>query len=58
LPDDTGFQLALACDLRVIIEDARFAIREPTLGLVPDLGGIRPLVEILGEYYTEPVALA
>jgi enoyl-CoA hydratase/carnithine racemase len=43
-----GFQLALACDLRVIAEDARFTIREPTLGLVPDLGGTKPLVEILG----------
>ena len=43
-----GFQLALACDLRVIAEDARFCMREPTLGLVPDLGGTKPLVEILG----------
>jgi enoyl-CoA hydratase/carnithine racemase len=43
-----GFQLALTCDLRVIAEDARFAMREPTLGLVPDLGGTKPLVEILG----------
>lgn len=43
-----GFQLALACDLRVIAEDARFCMREPTLGLVPDLAGTKPLVEILG----------
>jgi enoyl-CoA hydratase/carnithine racemase len=43
-----GFQLALACDLRVIAEGARFCMREPTLGLVPDLGGTKPLVEILG----------
>jgi enoyl-CoA hydratase/carnithine racemase len=43
-----GFQLALACDLRVIADDARFAMREPALGLVPDLGGTKPLVEILG----------
>lgn len=43
-----GFQLALACDLRVVADDAKFAMREPSLGLVPDLGGTRPLVEIMG----------
>jgi enoyl-CoA hydratase/carnithine racemase len=43
-----GFQLALACDLRVLADDARFAMPEPTLGLVPDLGGTAPLVDIVG----------
>ena len=43
-----GFQLALACDLRVVSDDARFAMRETTLGLVPDLGGTQPLVETVG----------
>jgi enoyl-CoA hydratase/carnithine racemase len=43
-----GFQLALACDFRVLSEDARFAMRETTLGLVPDLGGAQPLVEAIG----------
>src|SRR3954449_657546 len=43
-----GFQLALACDLRVLSEDARFAMREPLLGLVPDLTGTKPLVELVG----------
>jgi enoyl-CoA hydratase/carnithine racemase len=43
-----GFQLALACDLRVLAEDARFAMRETSLGLVPDLGGTKPLVEAVG----------
>jgi enoyl-CoA hydratase/carnithine racemase len=43
-----GFQLALACDLRIVADDARFCMREPALGLVPDLGGTRPLVECLG----------
>jgi enoyl-CoA hydratase/carnithine racemase len=43
-----GFQLALACDLRVVTPDARFSMREPSLGLVPDLGGTKPLVELIG----------
>lgn len=43
-----GFQLALACDLRVLAADARLTMREPSLGLVPDLGGTRLLVELVG----------
>jgi len=43
-----GFQLALACDLRVLAEDARFCMREVDLGLVPDLTGTKPLVELVG----------
>lgn len=43
-----GFQLALACDLRVLTEDAQLAMAEVTLGLVPDLGGTRRLVELVG----------
>ena len=43
-----GFQLALACDLRVLADNARLSMRETTLGLVPDLGGTQPLVEAVG----------
>lgn len=43
-----GFQLALACDLRVLTEDARVRMAEPGLGLVPDLGGTLPLVRAVG----------
>ncbi|MEV8403286.1 enoyl-CoA hydratase/isomerase family protein [Streptomyces niveus] len=43
-----GFQLALACDLRVVASDVQFAMRETSLGLVPDLGGTHPLVGIVG----------
>jgi enoyl-CoA hydratase/carnithine racemase len=43
-----GFQLALACDLRVVADDAKFTMAEISLGLVPDLGGTKRLVELVG----------
>lgn len=43
-----GFQLALCCDLRIVAEDARLCMKEPALGLVPDLVGTKPLVEAVG----------
>lgn len=43
-----GFQLALAADLRVLRDDAVLVMAEATLGLVPDLGGTRRLVELTG----------
>ncbi|CAM5680500.1 enoyl-CoA hydratase/isomerase family protein [Streptomyces griseomycini] len=43
-----GFQLALACDLRVVADDVQFAMRETSLGLVPDLAGTHPLVGLVG----------
>ncbi|MFW6091840.1 MAG: enoyl-CoA hydratase/isomerase family protein [Actinomycetota bacterium] len=43
-----GFQLALACDLVVCSGEARFAMRETSQGLVPDLGGTGDLVAAVG----------
>lgn len=43
-----GFQLALACDLMVVADDVKLAMRETSLGLVPDLGGTAPLVDRVG----------
>jgi enoyl-CoA hydratase/carnithine racemase len=43
-----GFQLALACDIRVVADNAVFCMREPALGLVPDLTGTTPLVRQVG----------
>jgi enoyl-CoA hydratase/carnithine racemase len=43
-----GFQLALACDLRVVADGVKFCMKEPALGLVPDLAGTKPLVELVG----------
>ncbi|WP_245158898.1 enoyl-CoA hydratase/isomerase family protein [Blastococcus sp. TF02A-35] len=43
-----GAQLALACDLRVLADDAQLRLPEVTLGLVPDLTGTSTLVELVG----------
>ena len=43
-----GAQLALACDLRVLTEDADLRLPEATLGLVPDLTGTSTLTELVG----------
>jgi enoyl-CoA hydratase/carnithine racemase len=43
-----GFQLALACDLRVVADDVQFCMAETALGIVPDLGGTLPLVQAVG----------
>ncbi|MGO9380768.1 MAG: enoyl-CoA hydratase/isomerase family protein [Mycobacterium sp.] len=43
-----GFQLALACDIRILAEDAVFCMKETALGLVPDLTGLTPLVRQVG----------
>lgn len=43
-----GFQLSLACDVRIAATDAQFTMAELSLGLVPDLGGTKRLVELVG----------
>jgi enoyl-CoA hydratase/carnithine racemase len=43
-----GVQLALACDLRVGAESARFLFSEGRLGLVPTHGGVARLVKLVG----------
>ncbi len=48
-----GFQLALACDLRIATEDVRFALLEVRFGLVPDLGGMHRLARMIGQARTK-----
>ncbi|MCW2597635.1 MAG: enoyl-CoA hydratase, partial [Jatrophihabitans sp.] len=43
-----GFQLALGADIRILAEDALFCLAEPKLGIVPDLGGTKRLVDLVG----------
>lgn len=43
-----GFQLALGCDVMIVADDVALSMKEPSLGLVPDLGGTLPLVQAVG----------
>ena len=48
-----GFQLALACDLRVATQDVRFGMLEARYGLIPDLGGMHHLARLVGPARTK-----
>jgi 2-(1,2-epoxy-1,2-dihydrophenyl)acetyl-CoA isomerase len=43
-----GFQLAIACDLRVAADDATFSLMEVAWGIIPDLGGTVRLPRLVG----------
>lgn len=43
-----GLELALACDVRLCADDARFALPETGLGLIPLAGGIQRLARAVG----------
>lgn len=43
-----GFELALACDLRIAADDASVGLPEARLGLVPGAGGTQRLTRIAG----------
>ena len=43
-----GFELALACDIRLASENAVFALPEVTLGIIPGFGGTQRIMRALG----------
>jgi enoyl-CoA hydratase/carnithine racemase len=44
-----GFELALACDLRLVADSARIGLPEARLGLLPAAGGTQRMTRICGE---------
>lgn len=53
-----GFELALACHLRVASVDAEFSLPETKLGLLPAYGGTHRLARIIGEGRANEIMIA
>jgi enoyl-CoA hydratase len=53
-----GFELALACDLRVAGRNAFFRLPETSLGIIPAAGGTTRLTTLLGAAVAKNVILA
>lgn len=53
-----GFELALACDFRILSERAKFGFPETGLGLIPGLGGTQKLPRMIGIGRAKEVILA
>jgi enoyl-CoA hydratase/carnithine racemase len=43
-----GFEMALACDLRIVAEDVQFSLPEIRLGTIPGSGGLQRLPQVVG----------
>ena len=43
-----GFEIALACDMRIATPDAKLGLPETRLGIIPDVGGTTRLVKLVG----------
>ena len=52
-----GFELALACDLRIASPKAYFSFPETNLGLIPSAGGCTRLVNMIGPTRTKGMIL-
>jgi 2-oxoglutaroyl-CoA hydrolase len=52
-----GFELALACDFRIVSENCQYALPEQRLGQIPGSGGSARLQKIIGITRTKDVVM-
>lgn len=52
-----GFELALACDIRIADETAQFGLPEVGLGILPSSGGLTRLVRAVGPALTREIVM-
>lgn len=52
-----GFELALACDMRLITKDTKVGLPEINLGIFPGFGGVRRLSYMIGQHKALQIAL-
>jgi len=52
-----GLELALACDFRIAVRDARFALSEVRLGILPGAGGTQRLPRLVGVAHAKELIL-
>jgi enoyl-CoA hydratase/carnithine racemase len=53
-----GAELALACDVRIFAESAKFGLPEITLGILPGWGGMQRLSNMIGRGRTLEISLS
>lgn len=53
----SGFELALACDFRIVAERTRMSLPEARLGIIPDVGGTVRLVQLIGPSRAKEIIL-
>ena len=52
-----GFELALLCDFMVVADDARLALPETSIGVIPGCGGGQRLISLCGRAVTSDLVL-
>ena len=53
-----GFEVALACDIRIVAENVKFGLPEANLGIIPGAGGTQRLSRLVGVGIAKEIAMA
>src|SRR5690606_4662018 len=52
-----GFEIAMACDIRIVTADVRMACPEVKLGVIPEAGGCHRLARLIGLGRTKEIIM-